>query len=404
MATKEKTIIRFDIFRRVEHLLLLLSFTLLALTGLPQKFPTAGISIFFLQLFGGIETIRIIHRIAATVFLLEAVYHMVFLGYQTFVLRGQLDMLPDVKDGSDALQAFLFNLGFRKEQPKMGRYNFAEKAEYWAMVWGMVIMALTGFMMWNPIATTRFLPGEIIPAAKVAHGGEAILAVLAIFLWHFYNVHIKHWNWSMIKGTMTRHEMEAEHALELENIENGIVQPMPEPAERKRRLRIYVPVATVVSVVLVGLIYMFVASEHSAITTVPPQENVAIFSPRTPTPFPTSTITPTSAPTETLQPGAVASQSTTAPNSGGSSLTWDNGVGALFEQKCKMCHGTAGGLALTGYAEAMQGVGSAPVILPGNPDGSLLVQLQLKGGHPGQFSADQLSQIVEWISAGAPEK
>ena len=101
----------------------------------------------------------------------------------------------------DALQWFRYNLGMAEKPPKMPRYNFMEKAEYWAMAWGLVLMGLTGLMLWNPIATTNILPGTFIPAAKAAHGAEAVLAVLAIILWHFYHVHIKHWNWAMIKGT-----------------------------------------------------------------------------------------------------------------------------------------------------------------------------------------------------------
>lgn len=85
------------------------------------------------------------------------------------------------------------------------------------------MMGLTGFMLWNPIITARILPGEFIPAAKVAHGLEAVLAVLAILLWHFYGVHLKTWNWSMIKGTLTKHQMLEEHAKEVEEIANGEV-------------------------------------------------------------------------------------------------------------------------------------------------------------------------------------
>ena len=89
------------------------------------------------------------------------------------------------------------------------------------MVWGTFIMIITGFMMWNPIATTNYLPGQFIPAAKVAHGGEAVLAALAIILWHFYHVHLRHFNKSMFIGKMTRHEMEEEHPAELALIEAG---------------------------------------------------------------------------------------------------------------------------------------------------------------------------------------
>ncbi len=83
-------------------------------------------------------------------------------------------------------------------------------------------MIITGFMMWNPIATARFLPGDFIPAAKAAHGGEALLAVLAIIVWHMYGVHIKHFNKSMFTGKISEEEMLDEHPLELADIKAGI--------------------------------------------------------------------------------------------------------------------------------------------------------------------------------------
>ena len=98
----------------------------------------------------------------------------------------------------------------------MGRFTFEEKVEYWSLLWGTVIMVATGFALWNPIATARFLPGQWIPAALAAHGGEALLAVLAIVVWHGYGVHLRHFNRSMFTGSLSEAEMRQEHPLELE--------------------------------------------------------------------------------------------------------------------------------------------------------------------------------------------
>lgn len=381
----EQWYIRFSIFQRVEHLVLILSFTLLGLTGLPQKYPTAGVSEFIVGLLGGIETMRIIHRVAATVFLLEAIYHVVVIGYKLFVQRKAASMVPGVKDGKDAIQWFGYNLGLVKEPPKMPRYNFMEKAEYWAMLWGLFIMALTGFMLWNPIATTRILPGEFIPAAKAAHGGEALLAVLAIILWHFYNVHIKQFNKSMFTGKMPRHEMEEEHALELEAIESGQVEPDPEPHVVRSRTMIFAPIAAVVSLALLAGVYWFVSFEESAITTLPEPDRVAVFSPRTPTPRPTLPPTPTAAPT---QPGQ--------EQPGGGAVAWDTNIAALFQQRCAACHGQIGGYNAESYENA------TAAITPGDAAASRVVEVQ-QAGHPGQFSEDELSQVMAWIDSGAPE-
>lgn len=392
MSNNQKTYLRFELSQRIEHVLLIVSFTTLAITGLSQKFPLNPVSIFLVDLLGGVEIVRIIHRIAAVMFGVESIYHFVVAGYKLYVKGKKATMVPGVKDVKDAIQLFLYNLGIAKQRPKMGRYNFMEKAEYWALIWGLILMGGTGLMLWNPIATSKVLPGVVIPAAKVAHGLEAILAVLAILLWHFYNVHIKHWNWSMIRGTLTRHEMEEEHAEELEEIEKGLAQVSRDETQLQKRKVIYFPVVGVLTTaILVGL-FFFLTFEETAIKTVPaaPGE-VEVFVPFTPTPAPTPTMTPTPAPT---REGA-----TEVPQE----LTWTNGIGDLFAAKCKACHGSMGGLALDSYANAMKGGASGPAIVPGDPDASSVVVIQKEGGHPGKFDPADLEKIIQWIQAGAKE-
>ncbi len=392
MSENQKTYTRFAIAQRIEHIVLIISFTTLAVTGLVQKFAQSPISISIIAALGGIEMTRIIHRTASVVFLVQAIYHLVVIGYKLYVERKEASMLPGFKDLQDAFQHFLYNLGIRKERPKMDRYNFVEKAEYWAMVWGLVLMALTGFMMWNPIATARILPGQTIPAAKVAHGAEAILAVLAIFIWHFYHVHLKTFNKSMFTGKLTRHEMEEEHALELEKIEKGLLPPPPSPEELRRRKRIYYPVATVLSLILLFFVYRFVTFEETAIKTVQPVSARAdsVFVPQTPTPLPTRPPTATPVPTQ-------EGQSVTGP------LTWNNGIGQIVVQRCGTCHGAMGGLALNSFESAIKGGRSGAVIVPGDVEASTLVTLVRDGTHPGKFEPQELELIIRWIQEGAAE-
>ncbi len=388
MSDTTKAIQRFNVAQRIEHLVLIISFTVLALTGLPQKYSLAPISQAIINALGGIDAIRIIHRVAATIFVLEAVYHLVVAGYKVIVLRLQASMVPGIKDGKDAFQWFFYNLGLRKDHPKMPRYNFMEKMEYWAMIWGLVLMGLTGFMLWNPISTARLLPGQFIPAAKAAHGAEAVLAVLAIIIWHFYNVHLKRWNWSMIRGTLSREEMEEEHGEELEQIEQGRLVKAADPETRKKRLMFYAPVAGIFTIVSVFLVYRFVSFEQSSITTLPVEERAQVIVRRTPTPLPTAAPTPTEAPT---QAGAQASAD-----------TWNGGINKLFG-KCAGCHGTSGGLSVKTYADLLAGGTQGMVVVPGDPEKSLLVDV-MKGTHPMKFSAAELERVIAWIKAGAPEK
>ena len=189
-TSQDRTYRRFPFARRIEHWIMMLSFTTLALTGLSQKFPSSRVSVAFVGLIGGIETVRTIHHYAAIVMMLGTAWHILVFGYLAYVRRTRLTMLPTMQDVQDGWQMLLYNIGRVKTPPQMGRYTFEEKMEYWAFVWGAIIMGTTGFIMWNPITTSRFLPGEIIPAAKAAHGGEALLAVLAIIIWHLYGGHI----------------------------------------------------------------------------------------------------------------------------------------------------------------------------------------------------------------------
>jgi hypothetical protein len=173
----------------------------------------------------------------------------------------------EISPGSEGVR---YNLGLARERPRMDRYTWEEKVEYWSLIWGTIVMIGTGFMLWNPVATARFFPGEFIPAAQVVHGGEALLAILAVLVWHFYSVHLRHFNRSMFTGQMTEHEMEEEHPLELERIQTGQMHT-PDLAAVERRGRVFMPVAAVVGVLLLAGLYWFVTFEQTAITTLPPK-------------------------------------------------------------------------------------------------------------------------------------
>jgi cytochrome b subunit of formate dehydrogenase len=261
---------RFPIARRIEHWIMMLSFTLLGTTGLPQRFPDAGLSRVILNALGGIEALRTIHHTAAIVMMFGTAWHILVMGYSVFVLRDQMSMLPTLQDAKDGIQALLYNIGFAKTYPQMGRYTFEEKMEYWAFVWGAIVMGATGFMMWNPITATQYLPGQFVPAAKAAHGGEAVLAVLAIIIWHMYGVHIKRFNKAMFNGKMSEEEMLHEHPLELADIKAGIADRRPDAKTIRKRQMIYYPIAAILTVAMLSGIYGFINTEETALTTIPP--------------------------------------------------------------------------------------------------------------------------------------
>ena len=399
MSEAPRRYLRFRRPDRAEHIVLLTSFTILAITGLVQKFAEGGLSQAVVSALGGIETTRTIHRVAAVVLMLEGIFHLGAVSYKVFVRRTRLDMLPALADASRAWAAFLYNLGLRRHPPQEGRYTFAEKAEYFAVVWGTVLMAVTGFMMWNPISTTRFLPGQVIPAAKAAHGYEAILAALAIIIWHMYHVHVRRFNRSMFTGHLKEDEMLEEHPLELADIKAGLAERPVDPKAVARRLRVFVPIYAVAAGLLLAGVYAFVTFEQTAITTLPEPVDVPVFVPLTPTPLPTLVPTAIRAATATPVTGATQSATTVI-------TTWRQDIGPLIVPRCGTCHSEEGrmaGLDLTSYAGALQGGVSGPAIVPGDPDASLLVQRQLAGDHPGQLSTEELERVIAWIEAGAAE-
>jgi cytochrome b subunit of formate dehydrogenase len=380
---------RFNISARIEHIVFLVSFTVLGLTGLIQKFSSNQVADSLIYLLGGIDRVRIIHHYSAILMMIVSGYHLLVIGYKVFVMRLPWTMLPVIEDAQHLIQDVLYFLGLRKHRGYYGRYNYAEKVEYLAVVWGTIIMGITGFMMWNPLSTTRLLPGEFIPAAKAAHGAEAILAVLAIIIWHFYHVHIKHLNKSMFNGKLTRSEMKHEHPAELAQIDAGQAYKRPTQKELQNRQLIYFPAALVFTLAFGFGIIKFTTFEVTAITTVPQGETAQVYVPVTPTPRPSPT------PPPTLTPGAEVG-----------AMTWDGYFSGLFRNRCSSCHGITkvSGLSLATYQEALKGGNSGPAIIPGDPDNSILVQKQSVGNHPGQLTIDELNQVIAWINAGAPEK
>ena len=270
MSEKMKTYPRFQLSRRAEHILLLSTFIILAATGLPQKYPLSPVSMFITKTLGGIENLYKIHHITTVLVMIGITYHMLTIAYHVFVLRSNWSMMMYPQDIKDALQALFYNLGFAKTQPKMGRFTFDEKFEYWAFVWGYTVMAVTGFIMWNPVTSFKYIPGEIFPAARAAHGGEAVLAVLAIIVWHMYHVRVKHTNNSMFSGVISEKIMKEDHPLELDQVKAGTWDVRPDPATLRKRQRVFYPVAAFFTIIMLFGAYQYVTIEKTAVDVVPP--------------------------------------------------------------------------------------------------------------------------------------
>jgi len=202
-----------------QHLLLALTFIALVVSGFALRYDQGFISKFFFGWEGGFELRGQVHRVAAVLFILTVVWHVVFLTSS----RGRgfvKDMMPRMSDFTGFLHRILYNLGLRRESPKFGRFSYVEKAEYWALVWGTGVMMVTGLMLWFDNWFIHFLPKGVLDVALVVHFWEAWLASLAILVWHMYSVifnpHVYPMNPSWITGTMPEEMYQHEHPAHLE--------------------------------------------------------------------------------------------------------------------------------------------------------------------------------------------
>ena len=182
--------VRFSKKQRIEHFVVMTTFVLLALTGFPQKFYEAGISRFIVKLFGGLDGARLVHRISGFLFAALTFFHLSAATLSTLQNRMKMTMVPDQQDFRDAVQQLRYYLGLADTEAKFDRFDYRQKFEYWGLVLGGLVMISTGFILYFPMFVARFLPGELIPMAKVAHSNEGLMAFLVVITWHIYNAHL----------------------------------------------------------------------------------------------------------------------------------------------------------------------------------------------------------------------
>ncbi|MGD0156859.1 MAG: cytochrome b/b6 domain-containing protein [Terracidiphilus sp.] len=212
---------RMTVNQRWQHLVLLSSFIILVITGFALKFPDT----WFAHTLGMGENLRgIIHRIAGVVLIGAGLYHVLYLAIAREGRRLLRDIAPRPKDAFDAWAAMRYYLGLGGEKPKFGRFSYAEKAEYWALVWGTALMGLTGIMIWAKVWVGNLLARWWVDVATAVHFYEAILATLAILVWHFYQVFfdpdVYPMNWAWWDGKMPVEQYRHEHELDAESAAN----------------------------------------------------------------------------------------------------------------------------------------------------------------------------------------
>lgn len=239
----DEIFLRMNLTERVQHLLLIVSMAFLVLTGLPLMFYELRV---FKSIFGFERAFYyrgILHRVAAVILIVDIVWHF---GTTILTRRGWdnfKEMMPRLKDALDAVAVFGYNVGLSgwlyrrgilraffdrypfwkfEKAPEYGRYNFIEKLEYLSVAWGSFVMIISGFFMWNVELSLKLFPLWVHDIFVIAHGYEAMLAFLAIIIWHMYNVHLNPEVFPMsriwINGKITGHELKTLHAIEYRKI------------------------------------------------------------------------------------------------------------------------------------------------------------------------------------------
>ena len=180
--------VRMNLGFRIAHWGVMASFPTLVLTGFALKYPESWWSRPLTMWESNAGLRGGLHRTAAVVLIAATLYHFIHLALKQRDRRFLTAMIPRIKDATDILDVFRYNLGLTKEEPRFAKFNYAEKMEYWAFLWGTVVMGLTGFLLWFNNFTLRHFPKWVADAATAVHWYEALLATFSILIWHFYLV------------------------------------------------------------------------------------------------------------------------------------------------------------------------------------------------------------------------
>lgn len=219
---------RYSIHIRVQHLLIFSTFLLLAFTGLPIHYNTAFWAQPFNAMLGGLDVTRVIHRTLAVTMIFAMVYHFFTIGFgslaklrtRTFELKRTI--LPVWKDIRDFKEDALFSSGKRSVRPEMDKFMYKQKIHYFAAGFGNTVMVLSGSTFLFPAFWASILPASMasnfLEMMRLGHPHEALLALLVIAFWHWYNVHLAPgrfpMQWTYLTGKITREHQIEEHFLE----------------------------------------------------------------------------------------------------------------------------------------------------------------------------------------------
>ncbi len=235
MMSRRPQVVRMRPHEVWQHTMLMVTFIALVITGFALRFSDSWITTFFFGWERGFEMRGTAHRVSAVLFILTVLWHFAFL----FGPRGRQfvkDMFPVWQDFRFFWERIKFNLGRGEHASCIQRFSYVEKAEYWALVWGTLVMMVTGVVLWFDNWFIHYLPKGALDVALVVHYWEAWLATLAIAVWHMYSVvfnpHVYPMNPSWITGTMPEEMYRHEHPGHLETAKAETAEALRQQIDR----------------------------------------------------------------------------------------------------------------------------------------------------------------------------
>lgn len=235
---------RYSIHIVIQHFLIFATFITLASTGLPLHFSKLWWAPYIISLFGGPDSARLIHRIAAGTMILACIYHLgtIIGGTIHKILKKQFDIkrtqIPQLKDLQDLIHDIKYFLGGEQYRPKMEKFMYKQKLHYLAILWGCFVMITAGSTLLFPETMAKVWPNPAFfqDLARLMHADEAIMAMTVVVFWHWSNVHLVPGRfplqWTFFTGKITREHQIEEHFLEYINN----LKEIPEEREYMKNL------------------------------------------------------------------------------------------------------------------------------------------------------------------------
>lgn len=260
---------RFNRSARATHAVVVVSFLVLAATGLPLMYYFTGWGQLLARSMGGLDVTRVLHRVFAVVTFGYAAYHLGDLLWKWLVRRergllsGPDSMMPRKKDFQDFFHMVRWFLYLEKRPPRFDRWTYWEKFDYFAVFWGVPIIGLSGLVLWIPGFFSSFLPGSLLNVAMIVHGEEALLATGFIFSFHFFHNHMRPENFPLdtviFTGKLPLERFEEERPDEYQRLvdEGRLGEILTDPPSRRARVlaATFGTIAYVIGLILIVAIF-----------------------------------------------------------------------------------------------------------------------------------------------------